>query len=179
MEDRQKKNARQRRYYQAHREKCRAYYAAYHLGHREEMQVYNAARYLNLKQQFMGSVYGHLCFFCKRVVLIEDLARHHINGDGNEDRTHLGGSRTASFVRSWTQAIAEQDPMKWATAHKSCHASFHNHKTQTLTERERHQIYYDTHKQELKEYNRRYHLAHRQEICERHRKYRSSSREGK
>lgn len=98
---------------------------AYHAEHKEERKVYESQYLLSLKQQFMDGVYGDRCFFCNQFVLPEDLARHHINGDGNEDRERLGGGTTGK-ARSWKEAIAEQDPMKWAASHRACHSRFHS-----------------------------------------------------
>jgi len=132
-----------------HRQENRERSHKYHLKHKEEqlekMQIYNSTHketlreqrrlyFLTLGQQFMDGVYGHLCFFCKEKVLVEDLARHHINGDGNEERERLGGGSTGT-IRSWKQAIAEQDPMKWATSHNGCHTRFHK-----LEVRESHEL---------------------------------------
>lgn len=129
-----------RDYYLAHKDKKKEYdqrrylgqkqqkvehQRVYHAAHKEERKVYETQYLLNLKRQFMDGVYGGRCYFCKQMVVPEDLARHHINGDGNEDRERLGGGTTGK-ARSWKKAIAEQNPEKWATSHRSCHSRFHS-----------------------------------------------------
>lgn len=114
-----------RKYHQEHRERCNEQFRQRHLVHKKEDNEKCHQYALNLHQQFMDGVYGHLCFFCKQPVTVEELAKHHINGGGPKEREQLGGGTTGT-IRSWKRAIAEQNPIKWATAHRSCHTAFHN-----------------------------------------------------
>jgi len=125
---------RSRDYYSTHKVEMQEYHRSYCIAHKNEIQQQRKgyrSRYkerrreldherdLELKRQFLNGVYRDICIFCKEKVLPQDLARHHINGDGNDERRVLGE------VGSWRDAIEHPDPVKWATAHVSCHTRFH------------------------------------------------------
>lgn len=134
---REEKAEYQRRYGLAHMQEKRRYNQQYSLVHKEERKQYRLTHRREIREyerqvrrelgcRFMDGIYGHVCLFCKGEVSIEELARHHINGDGSEERAHLGGEGVGT-IRSWRKAIAEQDTTKWATVHLNCHTAFHNH----------------------------------------------------
>lgn len=123
-EHREENRERSHEYYSGHKQELLERNRIYRSVHREELRQQKQKYYLAFGQEFMDGVYGHLCFFCGQEVLLKDLARHHINGDGNEERGRLGGPGKGTY-RSWRQAIAEQNPTKWATSHNGCHTRFH------------------------------------------------------
>lgn len=121
---REHERARHRNYHSTHKEEIHERKRQYNLTHKEKIREQNEHYRMELRQQFLEGIYGDACFFCKKKVLAKDLARHHINGDGSEERARLGGGVTG-FIRSWRKAIEEADPTKWATSHMSCHSRFH------------------------------------------------------
>lgn len=114
-------------YYLAHGEKIRQQRRQYYSTHKEEIRERQRQYRSRFGQQFMDGVYGHLCFFCGQEVAPEELAIHHLKGDGLEERKQFGGGSTG-LNHSRRKAITEQDPTKWATTHNGCHTRFHKTK---------------------------------------------------
>ena len=125
---------------------------------REYQKQYNHDK----RQEFL-SIYGKDCCFCKGDVALVDLAIHHINDDGPEERAIRN---QYSILKG---SIQYPDLTRYATSHRRCHASYHNPKMRTNQDkREYNKEYYQ--RPEVRE--RRLEYLERPEVIQRTHEYR-------
>lgn len=110
-------------YYLAHKEDIKNKRQKHHVAHRDELIVQMRLRRQTLRQQLI-IIYTDRCCFCNEKVLPRNLALHHINLDGPEERKLLGKGMSG-FRRSWIEAIEHRDSTRYATSHMACHTRFH------------------------------------------------------